>query len=274
MGLVGALAVGPLAASGAPAPVATLESWRRSLFDRTAPEVVLVTDGTALGSAFAVAPGCLVTSAHVVGRHRLVRVVSNGGEKLRAEVVQRGRHGSDVALLRVRGLKSRGLRVGDPRELHVGSWVGVVGHGAGAHWSFNTGMVSNIYHDDKGRSVIQTQIPLNPGSSGAPVLNSDGEVVGIVTAGIVRANAINFAVPIDLALTALPRLSSRWGPLVILAPPGARVLLDGALVGVGRRVAAPTTPGRHRVEVVAGHRLRAVAVFYPHRRRVDLRAGR
>jgi S1-C subfamily serine protease len=164
--------------------------------------------------------------------------------------------------------------VGDPRRLHVGSWVGVVGHGAGAHWSFNAGMVSNIYHDEKGRSVIQTQVPLNPGSSGAPVLNSDGEVVGIVTAGIVRANAINFALPIDLALKALPHLSSRWGPLVILAPPGARVLLDGVLVGVGRRVAVPVTPGRHRVEVVASRRLRAAAVFYPHRRRVDLRGGR
>jgi hypothetical protein len=137
----------------------------------------------------------------------------------------------------------------------VGSWVASVGHGRGGIWTFNVGIVSNIYPSGAARPVLQTQIPLNPGSSGGPVLDRDGRVVGVVTAGLSESNSINFAIKADVCQQALPELSMVAATLLIRAPAQVAVFVDGRHVGVGPEVLVPFAGERIEVMAVIGGRM-------------------
>jgi len=116
----------------------------------------------------------------------------------------------------------------------VGQWVGAVGHGSGAIWTFSSGMVSNVYPEGAERPVFQTQIPLNPGNSGGPIFDARGTVIGVVTAALKEATAINFGISIATARKALAGLSVTCECVRITAPAGVPVFLDGASPAVGR----------------------------------------
>ena len=64
------------------------------------------------------------------------------------------------------------------------------------------------------RPLFQTQIPLNPGASGGPVVDKQGRAIGVVTMGIIEAQSINFAVPVEQAVARLSQLSDRCDCLV------------------------------------------------------------
>jgi S1-C subfamily serine protease len=148
--------------------------------------------------------------------------------------------------------------------------VASIGHGLGGIWTFTTGMVSNIYPDRGERPVFQTQIPLNPGNSGGPVLDRRGRVVGVVTAGIRDSNSINFAIRSDVAVRKLAKLQASCECLVILAPPDVPVFVDGELAGKRPRVAVPADARAYEVfAVVAGQMRKRIATF-PKGREVDL----
>ena len=85
--------------------------------------------------------------------------------------------------------------------------------------------------------VFQTQIPLNPGNSGGPIIDRTGRVVGIVTAGIKEANSINFGIDIGVALRSLSRLSALCDCLTISAPDGVPVPAVPAVI-----IGWPTPP--------------------------------
>lgn len=131
-------------------------------------------------------------------------------------------------------------------------------------------MISNIYPVGAEHPVLQTQIPLNPGNSGGPLLNRHGRVIGIVTAGIHESNSINFAIRADVAVRAFDALAELAGHLVIEAPQGSQVFFDGALIGRGPRVAAPCPSGAHEVMVVAGGAMMQRRLECPKVRKVSL----
>lgn len=110
--------------------------------------------------------------------------------------------------------------------------------------------------------MFQTQIPLNPGNSGGPVVDRRGDVVGIVTAGILAAQNINFATRADLALRSLDRLGGACDCLVVTAPAGAPIFVDGRMVGTGPRVTVIVGDGPHTVfAVIGGKRVERVAIW-------------
>ena len=121
--------------------------------------------------------GLILTNAHVVGDQEIVSVTLRNGTELRGKVIEKGRDGRDVALVKVDMKETPGLRIAGFERMRVGSWAASIGHGEGAIWSFNTGMVSNIYRTGERSSFFQTQIPLNPGSSGGPIFNRNGQVM-------------------------------------------------------------------------------------------------
>lgn len=233
-------------------PVAALENHQQALYQRTAPAVVFISNQVGFGSGFIVREdGLILTNAHVVGTRSEVDVVRLDGTTVKGKVLETADR-LDLALVDIPGEGMPTLPMGaDPDAVRVGAWAASVGHGRGGIWTFTTGMVTNRYLDD-GVTVFQTQLPVNPGNSGGPIVDRAGTVIGIVTAGMVDAQAINFAIPAFEAVRALSQLDGACQCLTVRAPAGAAVFVDGAMVGTGPTVRVPTTPGAHEVFAIIG----------------------
>lgn len=254
---------------GAADPLAALEARQQAIFERVAPSVVFIQGADGFGSGFFVSDdGLVLTNAHVVGKASKVAVVLHDGRRLEGEVVERAPDAIDLALVRVKASR-RPLPLGG-RSLRVGSWVASVGHGAGGAWAFTTGMITNIYPWGSERPLLQTQIPLNPGNSGGPIVDREGRAVGIVTKGLAGSDSINFAIRMEFALRSLEGLRAACDCLSISAPTGIPVLVDGEMVGKGPVVVLPAEARTYRVQAVVDGRLRQVDVSYPEVRSVSL----
>lgn len=158
------------------------------------------------GSGFLITPdGYILTNNHVVGDADLVSVQMNDGREYTAEIVGTD-PGSDLAVIKIDESDLPFLKLGSSERLEVGDWVLAVGNPFGLSHTLTAGVVSakgrsgiglNDYED-----FIQTDAAINPGNSGGPLVNLDGEVVGINTAIFSRSGGymgIGFAIPVDMA---------------------------------------------------------------------------
>lgn len=250
---------------------AAIEAWQQEMFEKVADKVVFISTPRGSGSGFFVSrDGLILTNRHVVSGRKVVNVVRRDGSKASGRVVALASHDFDLALVKIpapKGVPYFKLR---PPSVRIGSWVGSVGHGLGGIWTFTTGMVSNIYApSDEGRPIIQTQIPLNPGNSGGPLFDRDGNVVGVVTAGVEKAQNVNFAIRIDTALESLSKLTCDC--LEIRAPEGVHVFVDGRLAGVGPRLMIDADEGEHEVIALIKGRKRRATFRYPNKRKITIR---
>lgn len=220
-------------------PLEEIEQEQQRLFENLAPSVVFITQSGTLGSGVVVSAGLVLTNAHVVGQASQVEVVLHDGRKARGTVVERAADNIDLALVSIPFGDAPVAKVTLQSSLRVGSWVGAIGHGEGSVWSFNVGMVSNLYDGKAQRAVFQTQIPLNPGNSGGPIFDRHGAVVGIVVSGVTGANSINFGIDVAVAFRSLAKLRTALQSLTINAPKGVPVFFDGKNVGNGPVVVVP-----------------------------------
>jgi serine protease Do len=220
-------------------PLEELEQQQQRLFERVAPTVVFITHDGTLGSGVVVGKGLILTNAHVVGKAQVVDVVLHDGRKAKGKVVERAANDIDLALVSIPLVDVPVAELMFESALHVGGWVGAIGHGEGSVWSFNVGMVSNLYDGKSQREVFQTQIPLNPGNSGGPIFDRRGVVVGIVVAGVTGANSLNFGIDMGVAFRTLKGLRGASQSLTLYAPDGVPVFLDGRNVGNGPVVVVP-----------------------------------
>lgn len=158
--------------------------------------------------------GYIVTNYHVVADVELIRASLDDGSSYTASVVSSDRE-HDLAIIKVE--PSRPLQVmpsGTSSDLMLGEPVIAVGNAFGYQSTVTSGIVSALSRDvevnetQSYRNLIQTDASINPGNSGGPLLNMNGEVVGINVA--IRANAqrIGFAIPIDDARKIVARLMS------------------------------------------------------------------
>lgn len=170
-------------------------------------------EGLSLGSGFVVNEGGYVlTNAHVLENATDVRVVfSDGRREYPARILGRDRL-TDTALLRIEGdTPAVPLPLGRSADLAVGEMVIAMGNPLGLSHTVTQGLVSateRVVPNPNAPFVdfIQTDSAINPGSSGGPLLNLHGEVVGINTAIVTEAQLIGFAVPIDTVKSVLPLL--------------------------------------------------------------------
>jgi S1-C subfamily serine protease len=251
-------------------PLAELEAAQQALYDRVAPAVVHLTSDGGIGSGFFVAPGLILTNRHVAdGTHR-VDVVLRDGRNLVGSVIERAGGDIDLALIRVAADDIAPLALA-PASPRIGAWIASVGHGVDSPWTFTSGMISNVYRNRGGLAVLQTQIPLNPGSSGSPIVDRLGNVVGIVTKGVAEANSVNFAIGAEVAVRALRGLASGRAQTVIYAPPGTPVFVDGQLAGTGSAFTLELGPGSHKVSAIVSGSLHERAVTCPCHAPIDLR---
>ena len=159
-----------------------------------------------LGSGFIIdQAGYILTNAHVVEDADEVVVGLTDKREFKAKVLGIDQR-SDVALLKISAKDLPVVMIGDPSRLEVGEWVVAIGAPFGFTNSVTQGIVSATGRDLPGQNIvpfIQTDVAVNPGSSGGPLFNMNGEVVGINSQIYSRSGGsmgISFAIPIDVAM--------------------------------------------------------------------------
>jgi S1-C subfamily serine protease len=214
LAILATLSVLPPACAGlpgaaAPARAATPPALSlQRLFKQSAPAVVSITQLDAAGNVLLLASGFLVSSSGVLVTNHHVIAPQPGAVQL-AVKLPRGDVYTDVRVVyaearrdfAVLALKATGLpalKVGDSDAVQVGDQVVAIGNPKGLDLTLTQGIVEGIRLDpDNGYRFIQHQAPISPGSSGGPLLNMRGEVIGINTFEIKGAQNINGAVPIN-----------------------------------------------------------------------------
>lgn len=166
------------------------------------------------GSGFIIAAsGVILTNAHVIEGARKITVKLVDKREFQAHILGKDPH-TDIALIKIPAKENLPtLKLGDSDALQVGEWVMAVGNPFGLDSSVSSGIVSA-----KGRHLgaaydrlIQTDASLNPGSSGGPLIDLDGRVVGISKAIVSQGGGnlgISFATPVNLIKEILPELQS------------------------------------------------------------------
>lgn len=149
-----------------------------------------------LGSGFVVAPGQVVTNAHVIAgaSQLLVRPIGASATQVVSVLLQVD-EGADLALLEVDGLQSPVLPLASADAPSVGDTVYAVGSPLGLDGTFSQGIVSG-YRTVGDLSLMQITAPISPGSSGGPVLDATGRVTGVAIGTFSDGQNLNFAVPV------------------------------------------------------------------------------
>ena len=174
---------------------------------------VLVVAGNAegeiagVGSGFFVRSGLIATNQHVINGETVIGVRLVNQERFhRIDSVAARDEELDLALLRVSSLSAPALPLGDSDKLQIGEPIYAVGNPVGfLEGTFSDGLVSGI-RALPNLKLIQMTAPISQGSSGGPVLNAKGEVVGVSTAGIKLGQNLNFAVPSNALKKMLERI--------------------------------------------------------------------
>lgn len=180
-----------------------------------------------LGSGFAISwkgKKYVLTNEHVVANAQEIKLVFKDGQTFRAEVIGKDAM-IDIAVLKITGngdlAQIPTVELGNPEETPVGGWVVAIGNPEGFENTVTAGVLSarnrtipKPNSDESYQNLLQTDAAINPGNSGGPLVNTNGEVIGINTA-IIRQNrqgvpltGLNFAVSIDSVQKVLPELVS------------------------------------------------------------------
>jgi Do/DeqQ family serine protease len=214
---------------------------------------------TSLGSGVIIdgERGFILTNKHVILKSKTITVALKDGREFTAQIVGADSD-SDLAVLRISSPTALpDITMGDSSNLMIGETVIAIGNPFGFSNTVTTGVISAtsrsvrtddmVYHD-----FIQTDASINPGNSGGPLLNINGELVGINTAIYAKAQGIGFAIPINTAKRIVSDLI-RYGE-VIPAWIGitiqdidedlARYLKASAINGVLVKKAEPSGPAR------------------------------
>lgn len=173
------------------------------------------TIGQGLGTGFVYdKDGYLLTNHHVIAKASEVTVQLYDGRELNGTVVGSDKH-TDIAVIKVEEAGLPALPLGNSDALDVGDWVIAIGNPFGLSHTVSAGIVSakgRTRDDVRGLdpsgyfNFIQTDASINPGNSGGPLLNIQGEVIGINSAVRANANGIGFAIPVNMVKQLLPML--------------------------------------------------------------------
>jgi serine protease Do len=171
-------------------------------------------DRQSFGSGFIISKdGYVLTNNHVVQGADKVTVRLSDRRELDAEVIGTDQR-ADVALLKIEGKDLPVLAIGNPEQLQVGEWVLAIGSPFGFEYSVTAGIVSakaRALPNEAYVPFIQTDVAINPGNSGGPLLNLQGEVVGINSQIYSRSGGfmgLSFAIPIDVAMESVAQLKA------------------------------------------------------------------
>ena len=177
------------------------------IYDKLSPAIVLIeadlADGLSTGTGCIIdSKGVILTSSHVVEDADKIRVTISSGEIYKAKILSVMGKENDLALIKIDTKKPLPtLSLGDSENIRVGQKVLAIGNPFGFNNTLTTGIISRI---DYSKNKIQTDAAINPGNSGGPIINIQGEVIGISQSIYNPDNnisniGIGFAIPINEA---------------------------------------------------------------------------
>ena len=177
------------------------------VYEKITPSIVAIDadldQGISSGTGCVIDPsGIILTSSHVINQSKNIEVTTQSGKTYKATVFAVLKDKNDLALIKITPKeKLSTIRLGDSETVKVGQRVLAIGNPFGFRGTLTAGIISRIDYD---RKKLQTDAAINPGCSGGPLLNLDGEVIGInqsiYNPDNNRSNiGIGFAVPVNYA---------------------------------------------------------------------------
>ena len=196
--------------------------------------LIVITDTlgrSSLGSGFVIGDGQIATNAHVVegASSGTVKLVGDETEHAIDSILTIDR-AHDLAIVEVTGIAASALSLGDSDTVQVGQSVYAAGNPQGLTGTFSSGIISAIRsegNDLVSDTIIQMTTPVSPGSSGGPLLNTDGQVVGVVFSQVTRGQNLNFAIPVNFLKTLLETTTDEDGLYIL--DPNLRTVIEKAL---------------------------------------------
>jgi serine protease Do len=235
--------VAPLVA-GAPEAPARAALTPAQIAARAMPAVVTIRTGSGLGTGFVVRPeGWIATNFHVIASGAHVTVTTGDARQFDVVEVLAASPEHDLALVRVEAQGLPPLSLGDSDAMRPGDPVVAIGNPLGLEDTVSNGLISAVRTIHEGAEVLQISAPIAPGSSGGPIFNDRGEVIGVAAAFLQRGQNLNFGVPI--------RYLAR---MMQTATPTPFAEFAAQLAKLRERSAEPTEPGfaRHPLAVLDG----------------------
>ncbi len=168
------------------------------IYERVVGAVVVVDTSSGTGSGVVIdSDGIIVTNRHVVSRDDSVVLRFSDGKSVSGKTIRACRD-VDLAFIQADGPVGQFLEFATNRSVRVGQSVFAIGHPIGLQNTFTTGVISAIDRPLDGISYLQTDAAVNTGNSGGPLLDSYGQVVGLVTKLMKDSQGIALAIPVDL----------------------------------------------------------------------------
>ena len=158
--------------------------------------VVKVQSEVGAGTGFVISSqGHILTCAHVLVGDR-TQVISEHGDRYAVEILGKDET-SDLAILRAASISESPLTFADPTTINEGQTVYALGHPLGLDFTISRGIISNRQRMRGGISLVQTDVSLNPGNSGGPVVNERGEIIGVASQVLEGGQGLGFAIALQ-----------------------------------------------------------------------------
>ncbi|NEQ33800.1 MAG: trypsin-like serine protease [Leptolyngbya sp. SIO4C5] len=232
-GLLKSAAIPPIPAALAQSAADEQTSIR--VYRQASPAVVAIDAGEGSGSGSLISSdGLVLTNAHVVRDARTVTVRLEDGRQFQGDVVGYGDRGLDVAAIQLRGNGTTfpSIPLAAANSVQVGQRAFAIGNPFGLQGTFTVGIVSRL---DSERGLIQTDAAINPGNSGGPLLNSQGELIGVNTS-IFTTGANGGSIGIGFAIDI-----QQIQPFLTAVEQGTAAQAATGSMRLGRRDQPPTT---------------------------------
>jgi len=163
---------------------------------RSTPAIVTVRTSDGMGTGFVVRKdGWIATNFHVVRGATEVNVVFSDHREFKVVEIMNANRLHDLVILRIDARNLPVLPLGDSDQVRPGDSVLAIGHPLGLEDTVSNGLISAVREMHAGLQVLQISAPIAPGSSGGPLFNDRGEVIGVATAVSTSGQNLNFGLP-------------------------------------------------------------------------------
>ena len=222
-------------------PALTPEEIAQTALPSTA--LIVIQDNlgrSSLGSGFVIGDGQIATNAHVVEGASSGTVKLVGTETAHAiDSILAIDRAHDLAIVEATGITASALSLGDSDTVQIAQSVYAAGNPQGLTGTFSSGIISAIRAEGNSLvadTILQMTVPVSPGSSGGPLLNTDGEVIGVVFSQVTSGQNLNFAIPVNFLKTLVATTTDKSG--LYFFDPNLRTEIAKAL---GKTLGSPIT---------------------------------